>query len=112
MEKPTFKVWISKSALTSGIREATVYQGSEDHVVCERADYGRLNIFQRNQWHKTCDAPGFASFCLDMEGLATMFAPVHTNGFLNRFPDGHQWPSLKQAISEFIDYLNSLPMVR
>lgn len=46
------------------------------------------------------------------EALATLFAPVHVLGFLSRFPDGYKWTSIKQAISEFIDYINSLPTVR
>ncbi len=41
-------------------------------------------------------------------GLLTLFAQGHVMSWLARFPSRHTWSSLQQAISEFVDYVNSL----
>jgi hypothetical protein len=39
--------------------------------------------------------------------LLVLFAPVHVEGYLSRFPDHHRFPPT--ATGDFVDYINSLP---
>jgi len=41
------------------------------------------------------------------QALITLFAPVHVQGWLSRFPDDHEFDE-ETMTGEFIDYINGL----